>query len=65
MGGIDVGPAERSSYTGSSFSPGEDRMPLTVKLSRRFYEALGDDVTNELVECLDAVDLSYGMSFGS
>src|SRR5512147_1459124 len=34
-------------------------MPVTAKLSRRFYERLGDDVTNELVEWLNQVDLTY------
>jgi hypothetical protein len=28
-------------------------------LSRRFYEQLGDDVANELVEWFNAVDLAY------
>ena len=26
------------------------RMPVTAKLSRRFYEKLGDDIATELVE---------------
>jgi DNA anti-recombination protein RmuC len=34
-------------------------MPVTAKLSRQFYERLGDEVTNELVEWLDHVDLTY------
>lgn len=34
-------------------------MPVTAKLSRRFYEALGDDVANELVDWFNAVDLTY------
>ena len=34
-------------------------MPVTAKLSRRFYEKLGDDVANELVEWFNSVDLSY------
>ena len=34
-------------------------MPITAKLSRRFYEALGDDVANELVDWFNAVDLTY------
>jgi len=25
-------------------------MPVTAKLSRKFYEAFGDELTNELVE---------------
>jgi hypothetical protein len=34
-------------------------MPITAKLSRRFYEALGDDIANELVDWFNAVDLTY------
>ena len=34
-------------------------MPLTAKLSRKFYEKLGDDVANELVEWFNSVDATY------
>ncbi len=34
-------------------------MPVTAKLSRRFYERFGDDLTNELVDWLNAVDATY------
>jgi hypothetical protein len=34
-------------------------MPVTAKLSRKFYEALGDDVANELVDWFNAVDATY------
>lgn len=34
-------------------------MPVTAKLSRRFYEQLGDEVANELVEWFNAVDSKY------
>lgn len=34
-------------------------MPVTAKLSRRFYEKLGDDVANELVEWFNLVDATY------
>ena len=34
-------------------------MPIAVKLSRKFYDAFGDDVVNELVEVLNQVDLAY------
>jgi hypothetical protein len=34
-------------------------MPVTAKLSKRFYEVLGEDVTNELVDWFNAVDLTY------
>lgn len=34
-------------------------MPVTAKLSRKFYERFGDDVTNELVEWFNQVETSY------
>ena len=34
-------------------------MPVTAKLSRRFYEQFGDEVANELVDWLNAVDTTY------
>jgi hypothetical protein len=38
-------------------------MPVTAKLSQNFYQRLGDDVANELVEWLNAVDTSYRQEF--
>ncbi len=34
-------------------------MPVTAKLSRKFYEKLGDEVANELVEWFNMVDATY------
>ena len=34
-------------------------MPVTAKLSLRFYEKLGEDVANELVEWFNSVDATY------
>jgi len=34
-------------------------MPVTAKLSRRFYDAFGEEVVNELVEWFNQVDASY------
>ena len=34
-------------------------MPVTAKLSRRFYEQLGDDIAGELVDWFNAVDATY------
>lgn len=34
-------------------------MPVTAKLSRRFYETFGEDVTNELVDWFNSVDATY------
>jgi signal transduction histidine kinase len=37
----------------------EHRVPVTARLSKRFYEVLGEDVANELVDWFNAVDLTY------
>ncbi len=34
-------------------------MPVTAKLSRRFYQAFGDETTNELVDWFNQVDVQY------
>ena len=34
-------------------------MPVTAKLSRMFYERLGEQIANELVEWFNQVDASY------
>jgi hypothetical protein len=34
-------------------------MPVTARLSLKFYEKLGEDVTNELVEWFNQVDATY------
>jgi len=34
-------------------------MPVTAKLSRQFYEKLGDELANELVEWFNQVDATY------
>ena len=34
-------------------------MPVTAKLSLRFYQKLGEDVANELVEWFNSVDATY------
>ena len=34
-------------------------MPVTARLSKRFYDRLGEDVANELVDWFNAVDTSY------
>ena len=35
------------------------RVPVTAKLSRKFYERLGDDIAGELVDWFNAVDATY------
>jgi hypothetical protein len=37
----------------------ESRVPVTARLSKRFYDVLGEDVANELVDWFNAVDLTY------
>jgi hypothetical protein len=34
-------------------------VPVTARLSRKFYDAFGDDLANELVEWFNQVDLTY------
>jgi hypothetical protein len=34
-------------------------LPVTAKLSRSFYERLGDEIANELVDWFNAVDATY------
>lgn len=34
-------------------------MPVTAKLSRKFYDTFGDEVTNELVDWFNNVDATY------
>jgi hypothetical protein len=34
-------------------------LPVTAKLSRKFYERLGDDIAGELVDWFNAVDSTY------
>ena len=34
-------------------------MPVTAKLSKKVYEKLGEDVTNELVDWFNQVDVTY------
>jgi predicted house-cleaning noncanonical NTP pyrophosphatase (MazG superfamily) len=34
-------------------------MPITARLSRRFYDKFGDEIVNELVELLNQVDLAF------
>jgi hypothetical protein len=38
-------------------------MPVTAKLSQKFYEKFGDDLTNELVNWMNQVDASYRTEF--
>ena len=38
-------------------------MPVTAKLSRRFYETFGDEIANELVEWFNQVDATYRFEF--
>jgi hypothetical protein len=37
----------------------EPAVPVTARLSRKFYEAFGEQIANELVDWFNAVDLTY------
>ena len=39
-------------------------MPVTAKLSRKFYERFGDDIANELVDWFNMVDATYRSELG-
>jgi len=41
----------------------ENPMPVTAKLSQKFYERFGDDLANELVTWLNQVDATYRGEF--
>jgi len=49
----------RGSHEIRDRSPLERFMPVTAVLSKKFYEKLGEDVTNELVNWFNAVDATY------
>jgi len=34
-------------------------MPVTARLSKKFYDTFGDDITNELVDWFNKVDATY------
>lgn len=34
-------------------------MPVTARLSKRFYDRLGEEIANELVEWFNSVDAAY------
>jgi DNA repair exonuclease SbcCD ATPase subunit len=34
-------------------------MPVTARLSQKFYERFGDEIANELVDWFNAVDMTY------
>ena len=39
--------------------PLERLVPVTAKLSRKFYDTFGDEITNEFVEWFNNVDATY------
>jgi hypothetical protein len=43
----------------ASVQPREAPLPVTAKLSRKFYETFGDEIANELVEWFNQVDATY------
>jgi ATP-dependent helicase/DNAse subunit B len=51
-------PAERILRLSPTYAL-EHCVPVTARLSKRFYDVLGEDVANELVDWFNAVDLAY------
>jgi len=51
----------RDRRTGRRFAPTsrERVVPVTARLSQKFYEKFGEDVTNELVNWFNTVDATY------
>ena len=39
-------------------------MPVTVKLSKRFYDTFGEEIANEFVEWFNLVDAAYRSEIG-
>jgi hypothetical protein len=39
-------------------------VPITARLSQKFYEKFGQDVTNELVDWFNSVDATYRADLG-
>ena len=50
--------AERMLWCGLHTPPG-GWVPVTARLSRRFYETFGDEIANELVNWFNDVDATY------
>lgn len=53
-----TGHAERTVKLEASTGKG-GALPVTARLSRKFYEAIGDDAANDLVNWMNAVDATY------
>ena len=52
----------RSAQPNVSMTPVHDlgkTVPVTAKLSQKFYQKFGDELTNELVDWLNQVDAAY------
>jgi hypothetical protein len=43
----------------ANHTDGASPVPVTAKLSRKFYDTLGDEIANELVEWFNQVDATY------
>ena len=55
---IDAVSAERILRLSPTYAL-EHCVPVTARLSKRFYDVLGEDVANEFVDWFNAVDLTY------
>ena len=54
-----MAPAERRVRVKPSSDTRVHSVPVTAKLSRHFYDTFGDQAVTELVDWMNAVDLSY------
>jgi septal ring factor EnvC (AmiA/AmiB activator) len=46
-------------YNIGGFDCGDLPMPVTARLSRKFYDRFGDDIANDLVDWFNQVDATY------
>src|SRR5437867_7747966 len=49
--------ADTTAHSGPSHRGG--RMPVTARLSKRFYDVFGEEIATELVDWFNAVDATY------
>jgi hypothetical protein len=51
--------AERTNTYGERSSLRGARLPVTARLSKKFYDRFGDDIAGEFVDWFNAVDTTY------
>ncbi len=58
----DYTAAERTLYS-AGVSSEDAQLPVALRLSKHFYDTVGEEVTKEFVDAINAVDLSYRTEF--